>query len=481
MQLANAGEDLDGAIQSKLGLDRDKPESAADHLIEAIATHKFHGKVSKVELEQTKKMLQGTPTEILKEMLKDMEHPSLFERAQEINIKSTVGGIERPAGKPQNLEISLSGAEATKNVGQVSSDRRAAARIDSNSAQRESSVRRLPGVKESSWAGVAAAVKAGTHGAARMPGVKEATWPFAPGSFSRRRVPHIPGVNENSWWVFEPGSSWRADRARAAAKTGGCRPGPGGRLVCEGDAGAQSELETAINRATGLADVKARATLLRDAKQQGLGGVAAVFGTSSMRPVASGAGVRRSGRVQMLADTPPAALRLARTQSLEIVGSQCSTLLDCFQMQGGRLVPHRTTPVVAAEWDREVASPTDSASPWEVASNAARRASEIASGWDRRRALIAPGYTGRISRPSAHSPTGEARDVAAAGWPTSRDATAMRTMYARRPSRAGQVGRALAAPARTSMLASNVPFFDDDLEVDGDGCFVRPHPGIMAR
>ena len=451
-------EDLDGAITDKLGLEKKtKPNSLQDRLIDEIASQKFHGKASAVDLQQTRQMLQGTPPAVLNEMLNDMKHPSIFERAEESSIMSTVTTKNHPKEMAAKAERS---SPVPKRRFQTSSDRSGAkSKAALNSVAPTHSSSRLPGVKESSWAGVAAAVKAGTHGAARMPGVKEATWPFAPGSFSSHRVPGIPGVNENSWWVFEPGSSWRADRARAAAEAGGCRPGPHGKLLCEGDAGAQSALEAAIDRATGLADVRSRATLLHDAKKQGLEGAAAVFG-ATMRAQSSSTALR-SGRVQML---PPQSLQPARTQSLEIVGTQCSTLLDCFRIQSGRLVPHRTRPSVAAEWDRDVRRPEDSANLWAIASGAARRASEVASSWDRRSALSAPGYTGRIGRPSARSPTGEARDVGAAGWPTSRDATAMRTMYARRPARFWGAGRALEAPGRTAMLSSDVPFFDDDLK-----------------
>ena len=341
-------------------------------------------------------MLRGTSVAVLEEMVKDMKHPSLYERAVESSIDSKATAVIKddhsdPIQRPlvhriTPAHIGLQSHPTLESALAVKSSRPANPLSISSS--------RLPGVKASSWAGISAAAKAGAHGATRIPGVKEATWPFAAGSFAgHHSVARMPGVNEDSWWIFEPGSSWRADRARAtAAAAGGCRVGPGGRLACDGDAGAQTALETAVDRATGLGDVQARATLLRDANLQGLTGAAAVFG-ASMRSVAP-------ARVQMLAAAPSAASRRARTQELEIVGGQCSTLLDCFRLKSGRLVPHRTLPAVAAEWDREVRRPEDSANLWEIASGAAHHASDAAGGWDRRSSLLGPGYTGRIGRPA---------------------------------------------------------------------------------
>ena len=153
---------------------------------------------------------------------------------------------------------------------------------------------KLPGVVSSAWAGVHKAMTTGKPDASSIPGVKEDTWPFAPGSF-RAKDKVIPGVNQNSWWVFEPGSSWEKDRKHhltgpSSPKhggSGGCVPdAASGKLRCDGGVVLSPD---ELDKAFGLRDVQARAAkakgelrtalpgLKNDAETQRLNAAAAAF------------------------------------------------------------------------------------------------------------------------------------------------------------------------------------------------------------
>eukprot|EP00960_Hanusia_phi_P052336 761404-Hanusia_phi.AAC.3 len=219
---------------------------------------------------------------------------------------------------------------------------------DSESKKSPDAVRgsKLKGIKQDSWGGgVRKALEVGRKDARHIPGVKADSWPFAPGSFNIQRKRHLPGVNENSWTIVP--DMYGPVKGREAKKLfGGCFVSGGkGKLHCDSASGLH--LGSSMSKLLGFRDrkriVKADAggdygvNLLQEMKDQDLDAAAEAFGAAPSSP--------KNSYPQKLLKTKSHVLK-ARTQNLEQIGRQCSTLLDCFSTFGN-LVPHHTHPSIA--------------------------------------------------------------------------------------------------------------------------------------
>jgi hypothetical protein len=297
---------------------------------------------------------------------------------------------------------------------------------------------KLPGVTNDAWAGVKHALTAGQPDARDIPGVKDSTWPFSPGSFRAKDVA-IPGVNQDSWWVFEPGRSWQKDRNSVKkgirpSGEGGCVPDSTGKLRCNGGKDGVV-LANALDKAIGFGDEKKKAVkqpgemqtvipeIRNDAEAQKLNAAAAAFAESmSLKH-------NRAAREQILWQNTPSVrgAQAGRFQDLEVVGEQCSTFLDCFRAKSAKLVDHHTQPVFGRDLDVDVSNPSQSVLDNFLADHAVFKAPNLKHTLDIRVPLGGPNtdYIAHTSRPSVRDPSHAAHDVMA-DYPSSSGIT----MYA---------------------------------------------------
>ncbi len=294
---------------------------------------------------------------------------------------------------------------------------------------------KLPGVTKDAWAGVKHALTAGKPDAQEIPGVKESTWPFAPGSFRARDV-KIPGVNQDSWWVFEPGQSWRKDRNSVkkgfhAPGEGGCVQDSTGKLRCNGGKDGVV-LANALDKAIGFGDQRKKLIkqpgemqtiipeIRNDAEAQKLNAAAAAF-AQEMPLQRDMAGGNSAARKQILWQQRTPSVRgrgAGKFQDLEIVGSQCSNFFDCFRAKTSQLIAHHTQPIIGRDMDVDVSDPSQS-----VLDNLFNHDVSVSPRFKHEGDIQVPmggpntDYIGYISRPSARDPSHVAHDVMAAKLP----------------------------------------------------------------
>jgi hypothetical protein len=300
---------------------------------------------------------------------------------------------------------------------------------------------KMLGVREDRLGGVRKALVAGQKTAKKIPGVKEDTWPFAPGSFHYARKHPLPGVNEASWEIIPDFEGPKRAAKGFKEHAGGCFPDGKGGLKCRGEQEPWMKKVKSWDKKASLpkrTPGTGLATLLphirEDAKQQKLEAAAEAFG-DSMAQVSPA----------RTADLLVKGAKNARLQSLEQVGRECSTLLDCLSMQA--VMPQYTHPMLGAEDDRIVRTQEQSLShtalrdafnpklrPWRLVSKWPFESGDV-------KVKMPKGYIGLIARPSvkSHHKSHMKYDVPADELPSDR----LTSMYAR--ERKELRGQALAA------------------------------------